>query len=79
MPLLCVNTGEGDCPQGGIEMKDIRSLSEWDSNGWHVTSPAPRDVWEAILKSDPDAQVYQSPAWLDCVCAMGVYEDASCL
>ena len=60
-------------------MRDIRSLSEWDSNGWHVTSPAPRDVWADLVESDRDALVDQTPAWVDCVCATGTYEDASCL
>lgn len=42
-----------------------------------VTSPAPREVWQDALKSDADALVSQTPAWLDCICAMGGYEDAS--
>lgn len=42
-----------------------------------VTSPAPRGVWEDILKQDPEALVTQSPAWLDCICSSGRYEDAS--
>ena len=46
-------------------MKGIRSLSESDSNGWHVTSPAPRDVWEELVESDPVALVCQSPEWID--------------
>ena len=46
-------------------MKEIRNLSEWDSNGWHVTSPAPRDVWEDIVKVDPKALLLQTPAWVD--------------
>jgi hypothetical protein len=42
-----------------------------------VTSPAPRDVWERELASDPTALVSQTPEWLDCVCASGRYRDAS--
>lgn len=42
-----------------------------------VISPAPREVWEETLASDSTALVSQSPAWLDCLCASGGYEDAS--
>lgn len=43
----------------------------------HVTIPAPRDLWEATLASDPNALVFQAPRWIDCVCAFTGYEDAS--
>ena len=42
-----------------------------------VTSPAPRDVWQALLKVDAEALPYQNPAWLDCICEAGNYEDVS--
>lgn len=42
-----------------------------------VTSPAPREPWEATLASDPNALVSHTPAWIDCICAYGGYEDAS--
>jgi len=42
-----------------------------------VTSPAPRDVWQDVLRSDPAAFVYQTPAGLDAICAQSDYEDAS--
>ena len=42
-----------------------------------VTSPAPRDAWEQALASDPTALVFQAPMWLDCLCAVGRYRDAS--
>jgi Acetyltransferase (GNAT) domain len=42
-----------------------------------VTSPAPRDVWEVTLDTDPRALAFHTPRWLDCVCAFGGYEDAS--
>jgi hypothetical protein len=45
----------------------------------HVTTPAPREVWQEVLKSNAQALVFQTPAWLDCICALGGYEDASCL
>jgi len=42
-----------------------------------VTSPVPADVWEAVLKSDPDAVASQTLAWRDAVLADGRYADAS--
>src|SRR5579885_2455726 len=42
-----------------------------------VTTPAPRDVWRAVLASDPTAMPSQTPEWLDCVCAAGPWTDAS--
>ena len=42
-----------------------------------VTSPAPRDAWETTLASDPNAMVFHTPKWLDCICEYGGYEDAS--
>jgi Acetyltransferase (GNAT) domain len=40
-------------------------------------SPAPRDAWEVVLRSDPNALESQSPAWTDAACATGSFEDAS--
>ncbi len=42
-----------------------------------VTSPAPRDVWQDVLESDPQALAFQAPTWLDCVCAASGGKDAS--
>lgn len=42
-----------------------------------VTSPAPRDVWWAVLESDPLAFVYQTPLGMDALCAADGAEDAS--
>lgn len=44
-----------------------------------VTSPARRDVWDAVLGSSTNALVSQTPAWTDFVCAAGGFEDASLL
>ena len=44
-----------------------------------VVSPAPRDVWWRLLEADPNALITQTPDWLDCICDLGDYEDASCL
>lgn len=42
-----------------------------------VTTPVPRDVWAALLRSDPGAVVTQSLAWRDAVVADGRYQDVS--
>jgi len=42
-----------------------------------VTSPAPRDAWEATLAADPHALVTYTPAWTDFVCGAAGCEDAS--
>lgn len=42
-----------------------------------VQSPAPRDLWQHLMLVDHDALPYQSPAWLDSLCALGRYRDAS--
>jgi GT2 family glycosyltransferase len=42
-----------------------------------VISPAPRDAWEGVLASDPNALLSHTPAWMDFVCGYGSYEDAS--
>jgi hypothetical protein len=34
-----------------------------------MTSPAPRDVWQAVLRSDPGATALQTPAYFDAVLA----------
>lgn len=36
-----------------------------------------RAAWEQALAMDDDALVSQTPAWMDCVCASGRYEDAT--
>jgi hypothetical protein len=36
-----------------------------------------RNAWWRALPLDPDALVSQTPAWMDCVCDSGRYEDAT--
>jgi hypothetical protein len=36
-----------------------------------------RDAWGQALGTDEQALVSQTPAWMDCVCASGRYEDAT--
>lgn len=43
----------------------------------HVTSPAPREVWRKLLQHDPEVLPLQSPEWIDCICMLKGYEDAS--
>jgi hypothetical protein len=42
-----------------------------------VTSPAPRDAWEAAVGADPNVFVSQTRAWMNLVCSFGGYADAS--
>jgi CelD/BcsL family acetyltransferase involved in cellulose biosynthesis len=42
-----------------------------------VVSPAPRDAWRRALAADPDAVATQTPEWLDCLCRVRGYRDAS--
>jgi Acetyltransferase (GNAT) domain len=42
-----------------------------------VTTPADRQIWAEVLAADPQALVTQTPAWLDCLCDVGGYADAS--
>ncbi|SDY92749.1 Acetyltransferase (GNAT) domain-containing protein [Micromonospora pattaloongensis] len=42
-----------------------------------VTSPAPAGAWAEVLASAPRALPTQTPEWLDCVCAVGGYRNAS--
>jgi Acetyltransferase (GNAT) domain len=40
------------------------------------TAPDP-SVWDGVAARDPEALVTQTRAWIDCVCAVGGYEDAT--
>lgn len=42
-----------------------------------ITSPAPRDVWNELLREDREALVFQSPAWVDTLSAAQGYRDVS--
>src|SRR5512139_2150397 len=54
-----------------------REFDRVGNSPFAVVSPAPRDVWHDLIQADPEALPYQSPAWLDAICAGGGYEDAS--
>jgi hypothetical protein len=42
-----------------------------------VVTPAPRDVWSAVVAQDRAALPEHAPAWTDALCAHGPYADAS--
>ncbi|MFG2045169.1 GNAT family N-acetyltransferase [Dactylosporangium sp. NPDC048998] len=42
-----------------------------------MTSPAPIDAWQEVLASAPRALPTQSPEWLECICAVDGYANAS--
>jgi Acetyltransferase (GNAT) domain len=42
-----------------------------------VSSPVPREVWQAAADSDPEALAWQTPAFMDALCATGPFQDAS--
>lgn len=42
-----------------------------------IVSPAPRDVWERLIVSDPNALPSQTARWLDAICSLTGLEDAS--
>jgi hypothetical protein len=44
-----------------------------------VTRPAPRVAWHEILQTDRAALLSQTPEWLDTICAVGGWKDASLL
>jgi hypothetical protein len=50
---------------------------ELRGGSFQVTTPAPRDVWQHLMTVDREATPYQSPAWLDSICAGTGYRDAS--
>jgi hypothetical protein len=42
-----------------------------------VVVPAPRSVWRNVVDADPNALVYHTPEWVDCLCSTEPYEDAT--
>jgi hypothetical protein len=42
-----------------------------------VTMPAPHDKWAHILQTTAEALAFHTPAWLDCLCEVGNFADAS--
>jgi hypothetical protein len=42
-----------------------------------IISPVPTEIWEEVASADPSATPFQWPAWRDCVCSSGKWQDAS--
>jgi hypothetical protein len=42
-----------------------------------TVSPAPREEWRAVVSSDPTALPEHAPEWVDALCAVAPYRDAS--
>lgn len=42
-----------------------------------VISPAPRDAWRSIVAEDSSALPEHAPEWLDALCRVGPYADAT--
>jgi hypothetical protein len=42
-----------------------------------VISPAPRDAWRSVIADDSAALPEHAPEWVDALCRIGPYEDAS--
>ena len=53
------------------------SLSLSAPSSASITSPAPRDVWDRLVASDPTSLPTQTGRWLDAVCSVAGLEDAS--
>lgn len=42
-----------------------------------IVTPAPRAVWQDLVRVDPESMPGQTPEWLDCLCGDGRHADAS--
>jgi hypothetical protein len=51
--------------------------SPWVPAPVSIVSPAPRDVWDRLIASDPNSLPTQTARWLDAVCSVAGLEDAS--
>lgn len=51
--------------------------TSWTARGYRVTVPAPRETWRKAFLADPNVQAFQSPEWVDGVCAAGGFENSS--
>ncbi|MFK4227600.1 GNAT family N-acetyltransferase [Streptomyces sp. NPDC019890] len=54
---------------------------EWDIHTGdgviRAVSPVPRETWAQVLATDPGAMAFHLPQWLDCICSVGGWQDAS--
>lgn len=49
----------------------------WNAAGYRVVTPVPIDVWCSLVAGNPNARIFQTPAWMRAVCDAGPYRDAS--
>lgn len=56
-------------PNSNVQHRSQRSFQ--------VTCPAPREVWHELLQQDSEVLPLQSPEWIDCICTLAGYKDAS--
>lgn len=53
---------------------------EWDvrtgDGQVRAMSPVPRETWARVLAADPGAMAFHLPEWVDCLCAVGGWQDA---
>jgi O-antigen/teichoic acid export membrane protein len=61
--------------------REIPVASAWearlDGRPIRVSSPIPTEIWAEVAEADPSATPFQWPAWRDCVCSSGKWQDAS--
>ncbi|WP_406398300.1 GNAT family N-acetyltransferase [Streptomyces sp. NBC_00879] len=54
---------------------------EWDVHAgdgvMRAVSPVPHETWAQVLAADPAATAFHMPQWLDCICRVGGWQDAS--
>jgi CelD/BcsL family acetyltransferase involved in cellulose biosynthesis len=58
-------------------VKTTKNTDEVSGSGVRITSPVPRQVWRAVLATDPNAVITQTQQWLECLCRLRGYRDAS--
>src|SRR5207247_2203963 len=66
--------------QAGVVAKGVRvreAARAGEQAPMRVISPAPREAWDRLLRSDPDALPTQAPVWLDCLCSLTGARNAS--
>jgi hypothetical protein len=63
----------GGTAQVRAPARDMR----WEGRPVRVTSPVPDEVWLSVAAGDPSAMPFHRPAWRDCVCSGGRWQDAS--
>src|SRR3954468_25077894 len=77
MAVLRADEGRRSGPPG-IRLRGGMSMLRYGITPvTNVTTPADRGTWDELLAADPRALVTQTPAWLDCLCEVPGYTDAT--